>query len=87
MTLAELDGKEIAVLLHVAGCGRVLRGTGHYERSENDGNSLRIELYDADDPGSSALILDEDQWDGRIVPDIRYGCEYDIELEMSVLAG
>lgn len=75
MTLADFDGESMAVVLRKKRREIVVRGTAAYIRHDTVGNALRIQLDD-DPAGHSALLLSEDEWSGRIIPDFHYGCRY-----------
>jgi hypothetical protein len=75
MTLADFDGESMAVVLRKKRQEIVVRGTAAYIRDDTVGNALRIQLDD-DPEGHSALLLSEDEWSGRIIPDFHHGCRY-----------
>lgn len=79
-SLSEFDGQSTAVILRGGGKRIVLRGTAYYVRDSVAGNSLKIQL-DEDEPGHPMLILSEDQWKGRIIPDFHYGCDFCLVLD------
>ncbi len=73
--LAEFDGQRMAVVLHKAGKRIILRGTASFVRDDTVGNTLKIWLED-DEPGQPVLMLSEVEWNGRIVPDFHFGCDF-----------
>ena len=73
--LAEFDGERMAVVLRKGREKIVVCGTAAYVRDDTVGNSLRIQLNDGE-PGEAVVILAEDQWNGRIIPDFHHGCRY-----------
>ncbi len=81
--LAAFDGHTVAVILPAIRHGQhsttktVLRGRAVYVRDDCVGNALRIELLD-DQLGYSVLLLSEQEWDGRIIPDFHYGCDFSL---------
>lgn len=73
--LSAFDGQRMAVELR-RGPGRVvLRGTAVFVRDDAIGNTLNIRLDDGE-PGHPVLVVSENEWDGRIVPDFHHGCEF-----------
>ncbi|MHB0959649.1 MAG: hypothetical protein ACYC6N_28390 [Pirellulaceae bacterium] len=73
--LSEFDGQKLAVVMT---CGKdrlVVRGTAAFVRDDTVGNTLKIRLEDCE-PGDPVLIIVEDQWKGRIVPDFHFGCDF-----------
>ena len=75
VALADFHGESMAVMLRAGQRQVVLRGTATYVRDATLGNSLRIELDD-DQAGHTVLVLAEDQWNGRIIPDLHHGCSF-----------
>jgi hypothetical protein len=73
--LSAFDGHRIAVVIESKNHKTVLRGTAAFVRDEAVGNSLRIQLDD-EEPGQPVLMISEDQWDGRIIPDFHHGCSF-----------
>ena len=73
--LSAFDGHRIAVVIESKNHKTVLRGTAVFVRDETVGNSLRIRLDD-EEPGHPVLMISEDQWDGRIIPDFHHGCSF-----------
>jgi hypothetical protein len=69
------DGQRIAVVMDHGGKRFVWRGDAHYVLDEKLGHVLRVSL---DDPmsGSPAIVIAESDWDGRVIPDLQYGCKY-----------
>lgn len=73
--LSAFDGHRVAVVIDGAARKTVLRGTAAFVRDETMGNALRIQLDD-EEPGHPVLMISEDQWDGRIIPDFHHGCSF-----------
>ena len=73
--LSAFDGHRIAVVIEQTNHKTVLRGTAVFVRDESVGNTLRIRLDD-EEPGHPVLMISEDQWDGRIIPDFHHGCSF-----------
>ena len=67
MTLPDCDGKEVTVVLTLAGRARTLHGKATYLTDPMLGNCLSVKV---DDPNSfgAELLLREDEWTGRIEP-------------------
>jgi hypothetical protein len=55
------------------------RGVARYERDDLLGNVLRIAV-DGKSPGNPEILLTEDDWQGLITPDAKYGCDYCVVL-------
>ena len=72
--LSALDGRSVAVILRQAGREFVIRGTAMFQRDDALGNILRITVPD-DQHAETALIISEQDWQGRIIPDVTYGCD------------
>jgi hypothetical protein len=73
--LSAFDGHRIAVVIEQTNSKTVLRGTASFVRDDTVGNALRIRLDD-EEPGHPILMISEDQWDGRIIPDFHHGCSF-----------
>lgn len=74
--LSEFDGQSVAVILRKKGRREiVMRGTAAFVRDDAVGNSLQIALND-DQPGQPLVILSEEEWNGRIIPDFHHGCDF-----------
>ena len=73
--LSAFDGQRMAVEMRRGGERIVLRGTAVYVRDDAVGNTLTIR-FDDGQPGHPVLVVSESEWDGRIVPDFHYGCEF-----------
>jgi hypothetical protein len=79
LSLAQCDGKRIAVVLGIEGKRQVLRGVGHWSYHPIVGNALRIPL-DGDQGCASEILLAEESWRGEATTDTQYGCEVRITL-------
>jgi len=74
--LSEFDGQSMAVIMRKKGRPEIiLRGTAAFVRDDAVGNSLQIALDD-EQPGQPLVILSEDEWNGRIIPDFHHGCDF-----------
>ncbi len=78
--LSEYDGQRLAVVMQRDGGRIVLRGKASFVGDELLGNVLNIHLDNAE-PGSPVVVIAEDQWDGRIIPDFHFGCKYCLMLK------
>jgi hypothetical protein len=77
--LEQLDQKQVAVELTIAGEVRILRGAADYIRDPHLGECLRIVTGEKD--GRSELLLKQSEWAGSIAVDDRHGCDYRIRLD------
>ncbi len=78
--LSEFDGQSLAVVLHRGQTRIVLRGRAAFVRDDAVGDSLQI-LMDDDEPGQPVLILSENEWNGRIIPDFHHGCDFCLVID------
>ena len=69
------DGKKIAMLLQQGEQQFVFRGTAQLARDDKLGIVLKIVAFDQE-PGEPKLIVSEQAWNGRIIPDIEHGCDF-----------
>lgn len=76
-SLAGLHQRTVAVELALDGRQQVLLGRGVYERDDQLGGLLRIELL-AD--AGCEFVLVENSWNGEIQSDPSHGCEFLIRL-------
>ena len=53
----------------------VFCGVASFQRDDTLGNVLRISGLKAE-PGAPEIILTENDWDGRIIPDLKNGCHF-----------
>ena len=72
--LSPLDGRSVAVVVRQAGREFVIRGTAMFQRDDALGNVLRIIVPDGQHT-EPTLIISEQEWKGRIIPDVEYGCD------------
>jgi len=77
--LSEYDGQRMSVVMQRDGGRIVLQGTAAYVGDELLGNVLNIHLGNGE-PGAPVVVIAEDQWDGRIIPDFHFGCKYCLVL-------
>jgi len=77
--LSEFDGHKMAVIVDKGQDRVVLRGEATFVEDDHVGRSLQIHLED-DEPGYPVVVLSEDEWDGRIIPDFHYGCDFCLVL-------
>ena len=76
--LEQFDGSRFAIMMPQI-CRRPFRGRARYERDDLLGNVLRIAI-ETDNPGDPHILIAEDQWDGLIKTDSRFGCDYFVVL-------
>ena len=82
VALSELHGKRVAVILVLPTGVRVFRGVGAYERDEEMGNLLRVQLEQgADTAGCPEFLFHEESWQGEIARDEQHGCDYALTVE------
>ena len=68
----QFDGKRIRIVLESG----VYQGLGVYLIDDLLGESLKIRISDDAGSGIPEIIISQDLWDGRILPDIRYGADF-----------
>lgn len=78
--LSEFDGLNLAVIMRSAGKRIVLRGRAVYVPDTVAGNSLRIRVAGSE-PGDPVVVLSEENWNGRTIPDFHYGCDFCLVIE------
>ncbi len=69
---AQFDGTRISVVLESG----VYQGLGVYVIDDLLGESLKIRISDDAGSGIPEIIISEDLWDGRILPDFCYGADF-----------
>ena len=69
---AQFDGKRISIVLESG----VYQGLGVYVIDDLLGESLKIRISDDAGSGVPEIIISEDLWDGRILPDFCYGADF-----------
>ncbi len=80
VSLADFDGQRLAVVVRNGQREVVMQGTATFVRDTAVGNSLRIH-FGGDEPGDPVLMLSEDEWHGRIVPDFHHGCDFCLMID------
>lgn len=75
--LADFDGIRMSVVLDIGSDRVVIRGTARFVRDDAIGNSLSIQP-DQHEPGRPVIVISENDWDGRIIPDFHYGCQFSL---------
>jgi hypothetical protein len=78
--MSQFDGQRIAVILRRRDTKTVVCGKAFFVKDDYVGNSLQIRLDDGES-GRPVLILSEREWNGRIIPDLHYGCKYSLVVE------
>lgn len=73
--LSEFDGQKMAVIVTHGTRRVVLCGTAVFVRDDTVGNTLSIRLEDCE-PGHPVVVISENEWSGRIVPDFHFGCDF-----------
>jgi len=74
---ADFDGQRMSVILDLASGRVVIRGTAYFVRDDAIGNTLNIRPED-DEPGHPVIVISENDWKGRIIPDFHYGCQFSL---------
>lgn len=79
-SLSYLDTHTIAVILQPKGgqsSGKqfVFLGTASYQRDDVLGSVLIVSASDPESAGTK-LIFSEQEWKGRVIPDLKYGCKF-----------
>jgi len=70
---SRFDQAEVAVILRQAGREFVFRGVATFQLDDKLGRILRVCGENGQD---GDLILSEETWEGRVIPDIEHGCRY-----------
>ena len=85
-SLSKFHGKRFAVVLTNGRSRLALRGQGRYTQ-DDEGNLLRIEVDDEanSEQGSPVFVVRENRWDGRIVADAEFGCEFQLRLSADLV--
>ena len=77
--LSRLHGKRVAIELSLNRQTRVFCGPAVYELDSQLGNVLRIRVGAQEgeqETGNPEFIIRESQWDGTVLRDTRYGCDF-----------
>ena len=77
------NGKRFALVFNVGGCKRVVSGAGACFMDRELGPVVRVSLQHADGSctsGRETLVLQEEALRQRLVPDDRYGCDFQVDL-------
>ena len=82
MELAELHTKNVVCCLpcHTK---HVVIGKATLVLESDLGEVLRIRLFDSADDGCPELLIQASEWEGRILRDEWYGCDYVLEFQTS----
>jgi hypothetical protein len=64
--------------LVIQGREQFVRGQASYESDPDSGHGLRVHVPDPD--GEFEIIVNQSQWDGKILPGQAVGCDYLIRL-------
>lgn len=73
---AQFNGKRIAIVLMYRKRPTMFWGRSRFEDNEQLGPILRVRLTSVSGAGETDMIISEKEWNGRIVPDSHYGCDY-----------
>ncbi len=73
---SQYHGKRIAIVLMYRNRPTMFWGAAQYQDDEVLGPVLRIRLQGGNTPSETDVIIAENEWDGRVVPDSRYGCDF-----------
>jgi len=83
LSLHQLDGSTIEVVLDVGGVSRSVQGKGQFDAADPDlGRVLRVLVVDA--PGDFELLIPESGWDGACESSSLPGCKFKLRLESSL---
>ena len=72
--LSKYDGSRIALVIEKGERRTVFRGVGRFVQDDALGNALCISL--PNELGSPEFFITEQDWDGQIIPDFEYGCQF-----------
>jgi len=82
LSLPQLDGSRIEVVVDIGGSCRSLQGIGQFEAGDPDlGRVLRVLV--TDDSGDFELLFPESDWDGACEPSSMPGCRFKLHLGKS----
>ena len=73
---AQYHGKRIAIVLMYRNRPTMFWGAAQYQDDELLGPVLRIRLQGGTSPSETDVIIAEKEWDGRVMPDSLYGCDF-----------
>jgi hypothetical protein len=73
---AQYHGKRIAIVLMYRRRATMFWGTAQYQDDQLLGPALRIRLQGGKSPNETDVIIAEKEWNGRVVPDSLYGCDF-----------
>lgn len=80
-SLQEFDRSRIAIVITHRGVATVLRGTARYV-VRSPGNELAIKVDGHEDSGHPTFLLQEKSWQGQLVPDLQFGCDWQLRLDV-----
>ena len=78
--LSQFDNCRIAVVLNPG--QDPLVGNASFQRDDSMGNILRIAIDG--ELGNPEIIIRESTWKGRIIPDLKFGCDYSLIVDADV---
>jgi hypothetical protein len=73
---AQYHGKRIAIVLMYRTRATMFWGAAQYQDDELLGPVLRIRLNRDKSPSETDVVISEKEWNGRVVPDSLYGCDF-----------
>jgi hypothetical protein len=80
---APFDGKRVAVSLLLPSGRRTVCGLAAFDCDAHLGNVLRVTMDGDFGAGNAQILLRESHWRGRIIPDVKHGCECLLIVEAS----
>jgi hypothetical protein len=87
--LARYDSKRFAVVFVIGGRNRVARGTAQYATDTELGENLAIQIEEPVDCQHAGAVvrIQEGEWQGEILADDSFGCDYCVEIVPIPCAG
>lgn len=80
-SLRKFDGSRIAIVITHRGAATVLCGTARYV-VRSSGNELAIRVEGEDATGHPTFLLQERTWQGQLVADVEFGCDWQLRLDV-----
>jgi hypothetical protein len=81
VSLSQLHGKRVAVVVDRPDERRILRATLHYQWTAETSGILRLELENVGEAdGNPVLFIEDGKQDLALTPDTEFGCDYQLTI-------